>query len=199
MNAATPKHPIDDLTIADGFRIHELTGQSVEDIRYILRYPRMHSLATVLKVITSHEVSEAINTGVIGELDGESDDEEAEAQETANDIVQVLRDANYQVSRLKDSEAPTPEEIREYALERVEAEIKATNATSYSRVVASLGWVWARKDEPSLTFEEYSELYSEREVIAYLDGMVFEWAKELDSENKEDASQAPLGSEPTNE
>lgn len=182
MSAQVNKHPIDDISIADGFIIHDVTGESIENIRYILRYPRMHMLSTLLRVLTPWEITQAITSGVIGEVD-EGEEGELEAQESANDVVQVLRDANYQLSRVSEDKLE-PEKIRDYALERVAAEIEATNASAYSKVVACLGWVWVRKAEPSLTFEEYTERHSEKEVIAYLDDLMAAWAKDQ-SESKE--------------
>lgn len=193
MSLSAPKHPIDDISVADGLRIHEITGQSVENIRYILRYPRMHALSTLLRVMTSLEIQEAIASGAVGDVEGEADDN---AEDTVSDLVEILRDSNYQVSRLNDKETPTPDEVRDYALERIEAEMKATNATSYGKVVAVLGWVWARKDNTELTFDQYAEDNSEQDVMDYLDELLDKWFnhKMKEGEGEEQRKRDPLDS-----
>lgn len=198
-----PKHPVDDLTLADGFVVHEMTGHSLDEIRYILRYPSMFTVMTMLKVMTGQEVANIIEHGATPEADGIISELELQGlRHIADDLQGILRDAHYQYGRMDDTDTPEPDAVRDYALERMEREIKGTKAESYPIVIACLGWVWSKKDNPTLTYEEYIEETTQTEAKEQLENMINRWVEhrlgyETDGskEDEEENKRVPLDSD----
>jgi len=183
MNIA--KHPIDDLTIGDGFRLWEATGISKEDARFVMRYPRIHTLTTMMKVLSAQDVEKILNKT----FEPLSDD-----PTILEDFEAVLSDTQYRLSREPGSD-PDYETIRLKAIEKFQQEMADTGANKYSHLVGCLAWLWMRKDNKDITLEAYLDTVTETDAISYLEDMFQAWdeANPRDDED-EQSPRVPLDS-----
>lgn len=159
------KHPIDDMSLQDGFDFHDITGYSTSEFSKVAMFKQLEIIASAILNTSLSEVYDIITDGIERNDDMDED--------FVSIVERFFQDAFSLQPEAYDPDAVDREAVRTKAYELVKKSQLGVVPDDYWKCIACIVWTWKKKDE--MSFEEYLKQTSRSQAEEDFQMLVLEY------------------------